>query len=120
MSTSPPYADRDGVLMCPGQQLEIQYCIGPYGRTQVVKGILREIDHRYRGVTIELTEPTTWRAKDGNFRKEVGDSFYVPLRGEVVDGKFVCMHTHHDFEHGHEAWARVVDPTAKPAEEGAA
>ena len=120
MSASHPFVDREGVPMCLGQQLEIQHCIGPYGRTQVVKGILREIDNRYRGVTIELTEPTVWHAKDGNFRKEVGDSFYVPLQGKVVDGKFVCMHTHHDFEHGHEAWARVVDPNAKTAEEGAA
>lgn len=117
MSTSLPFVDRDGVPMCPGQQLEIQYCVGPYGRTQLVKGVLREIDHRYRGVTIELTEATVWRAKDRNIRKDVGDSFYVPLRGEVVDGKFVCMHTHHDFEHGHEAWARVVDSKASPPQE---
>lgn len=115
MSTSLPVVDRDGVLMRPGQQLEIQHCIGSYGRTQIVKGVLREID-RYYGVRIDLTEPTIWRAKDGNSRKDVGDSFYVSLQGEVVDGKFVCMHTHHDFEHGHEVWARVVDANAKPGE----
>lgn len=116
MSTSLVFVDRHGVPIRLGQELEIQHCIGSYGRTQLVKGVLREIDHRYRGFTIELAAPAIWHAKDRNIRKDVGDSFYVPLRGEVLDGKFVCMHRHHDFEHGHEVWARVVEPDARTAE----
>ena len=38
--------DRHGVPIEKGHSVEIQHCVGRYGQTQLVKGIVVEIDPR--------------------------------------------------------------------------
>lgn len=87
-----PVFDRHGVRIHVGDRLRVQYCSGRYGQT------------RQELMTVENAH---WDyCQEGN-ACTVFDFSANALR---------TMKTHHDFEHGHEAWAEIIGEAAPDAE----
>lgn len=94
-----------------GMSLRVCHCTGRYGQVTTDEGVVQEID-RYFGVYLELLKPTQWKSKDGIKHLKIGDRLYIPLPGkwDLQTSAYVCDRVHHDFEHGHHAWAEVISP----------
>ena len=103
--------DRHGRQLELGQHVIVQQCIGAYGQTQRVKGVLRQLDPTYQGAVLELTEPATRHLRDHNEHVPAGKLFRVSLPGRfsAADDSWTCYKVHDDFEHGHEAWVEIVN-----------
>lgn len=101
--------DCTGIPIETGQTVDVQHCVGRYGATQITSGIVVDIN-MYYGLTLELTKPSVWHAKDTRITKQPGEKYYVSLSGEVVNGRYQCLSKFNDFEHGHESWVRVTAP----------
>ena len=84
--------DADGVPVCVGDTVEWQETAGRYGQTK-----------RGRGVVTHSEISCGWLITDGG---AVG----VHWEWKPKDGPegLYCRHEHHDYEHGHKTWARVV------------
>ena len=108
------YYDRNGKLLEAGDVVDVKYCIGRYGQTRMVRGILKSIDN-FGGVAIYLsscTEPFNVYFQ-GFTAKTLGpgDEHYIAIKFNRVDGKLIGYHEHHDFEHGHETWIEKQEET---------
>lgn len=103
--------DRNRKPLAVGQQLKIQHCVGPYGQTRIDQGTIVDIDTTYRGVTLKLTQPGFKYHRDHRTPVAVGENLYIPLPGEfdLPAGQYQCYRRFEDFEHGHEAWAQIVE-----------
>jgi hypothetical protein len=91
-----------------GHKVRVRHCVGRYGQTQDVEGILRELD-AHGGLTIELTVPAIGRREGRRFPLGVGDQMYIPFNPQVQDRQLVYEHQHIDVEHGHLAWVELID-----------
>ena len=94
-----------------GQKLRVQHCVGRYGQVRIDEGVIDQIDTTFRGVTIKLTQPGYRYFRDRREPVAAGQPLYLALSGEfdIARGQFHCYRKHDDFEHGHEAWAEIVD-----------
>ena len=102
--------DRHGIQLVVGMKLRICHCTGPYGKVTTDEGVIQEIDC-YLGARLELLKPTRWESRDGVKHLNVGDQLYISLPGrwDLAANAYVCDKVHHDFEHGHHAWAEVFE-----------
>jgi hypothetical protein len=83
-----PVYDMNGLPIYVGDTLEYQYCSGPYGQTMIARGKVVSPDATYCAVLV-----------DGP----------GSIHCDLEDGRLYCRRTHHDFEHGHKTWARVIN-----------
>jgi hypothetical protein len=82
-----PMVDRYGTRLHVGDTIRYQHCTGPYGQTRIGTTVVTESRYDY---------PMIGHA---GFEH---DSKTGTLRG---------YRKHEDFEHGHEKWVEVVQPT---------
>lgn len=85
--------DADGLPIYVGDTLHWQETAGRYGETRQKTGVVTHAQTMYGMILTDTGTVQTyweWRPKDGG-----------------PEGLY-CRHTHHDWEHGHETWARVV------------
>lgn len=102
------YISRNGQLIAKGARLRIQHCVGRYGQTRIDEGVVEAIDS-YGGVTLKLAQATNARVGCEMRHLAAGEQLYVPLPGQIEQpDRFICNMEHHDFEHGHKAWADVI------------
>ena len=101
--------DRKRKPITVGVTIQVQHCVGRYGQTQVTEGVVTELDI-YKGATLRLTKPSIAHFKGSRKPVAPGESYYVCLPGRVDNGAWLCDHEHFDFEHGHLAWAEIVEP----------
>lgn len=83
-----PIYDRNGVRVCLGDTIRAQVCVGPYGQTRVIEGIVDQAHWQYCSFCIN------------------GKSVSTTIDFEL--DRLVCHRVHNDFEHGHETWAEVI------------
>ena len=76
------FTDRNGRPLKVGQRIRVQHCIGRYGQTEIVSGVITHIV-TYCGATL-----------DGNRYVTIPHNGYSK---------------HNDFEHGHEKWAEIIE-----------
>lgn len=93
------YFDRYGVPLEVGQRVRVQHCVGRYGQTRIVTGILRKIG-QYGNVYV-TTEPPS----------DEGRCMYPKFERDPNLGEDAMRgyHEHRDFEHGHETWIEVIE-----------
>ena len=93
-----------------GQKIEVKICIGRYGQTETVTGIIKKIDE-YQGFVIALSHDHQSLDHQRFVRyHKPGDDYYVPGPFEF-DHERNAYHgykNHNDFEHGHEAYVKIV------------
>ena len=109
------FLDEQGRPLKVGDGVEAKVCVGRYGETRTVRGTIKEFT-QYGGVTIILAEGTVpfqeyfkgfamrppTKAGDAY---DVGNAFEWSRERQALVGKRV----HHDFEHGHTAYCRLLD-----------
>jgi len=100
--------DKHRRPLAPGKLVRVRHCVGPHGQTQLVEGRLREIDS-YGGLTLVLTKPAVFYARDHRQHRDIGDLFYVAIATTINGAKQVFYHEHLDFEHAHQVWAEVIE-----------
>lgn len=100
--------DKNRLAITAGSLVRVKFCDSPYGQTQTIEGTVQQID-QYNGATLVLAKPAIWRCKDRLEHRKVGDLFYVPLPVAWNGSAYVCDKEHLDFDHGHHAWAEVLD-----------
>lgn len=95
--------DMDGVQVEPGDLVEVQHCVGPYGQTAKVRGTLVMANHF--GVYLTFDVPYyTCSQKFGSHTYKVGErvQFAIPNNNGVFFDE--C----HDFEHGHQKYMKKL------------
>lgn len=84
--TAPAYTDRYGRALAVGRRVRVQYCVGRYGQTDIVEGVIETLYPDLAGLTL--------RRADGSLK-------YVNIERNG-------FHKFEDFEHGHERWTEIV------------
>jgi hypothetical protein len=87
-----PVFDRHGVPVCVGNRIRAKVCVGRYGQTRIIEGVV-EGEH----------------SPGGRFYIRLETGSLYPVTVESKNGKAVCYHKHIDYEHGHERWAEVLE-----------
>jgi hypothetical protein len=103
------FFDQNRQPLAIGDEVEAQYCIGPYGQTRLVSGTLQSVD-QYGGIYVKLDDTTEPFIQYGRYDIGTGygpgDSLYVVGAFDSIDGKWIGFREHHDFEHGHKKFCR--------------
>jgi hypothetical protein len=106
------FFDRHLVELAIGDKVRCQYCVGRYGQTRQIEGILESIDPAHRTITVKATDGGPEREFHGNdlcwrgLRMGVFDAYNRPP--EFPNDWFVGYYRHNDYEHGYESWVEVL------------
>ena len=105
-----PFVDAEMRPLTVGQRVEIRHCVGRYGETRTIQGVIQAFN-ALGGVTVSLeSEHFTDYGRHGSTRYRRGDSFYVcnAFEWSPVLEAWHGHRVHDDFEHGHTAYCRII------------
>lgn len=94
--------DKNGAEVNPGDLVEVQHCTGRYGQTSKVRGTF--VKATIYGVYLIFDRPYTTFGRYGSDTTEAGQEVQFAISHR--DGVF--HHEHHDFEHGHETYMKLL------------
>lgn len=95
------FVDRHGTKLAAGDHIRIKECIGRYGQTAIVSGVIKEFQ-QYGNLILILDHPISRTGYQHIVRYyQAGDRYLV---GVPYGGYF----KNNDFEHAHEQWVEKL------------
>lgn len=104
------FIDAEGRALGVGDRVEIKHCVGPYGQTRTIRGVIKQMNE-LGGVTVTLeSEPFTEYGRYENAYYKAGDDFYVCGAFEWKSSleAYFGLKVHDSYDHGHTAYCRII------------
>lgn len=106
--------DKNGLELHVGDIVRVQETSGRYGQTRsfaarLLDAVIAEGAYGLRAVIVE--GGFTVYGSCGNSHYSIGSEYLLQLKTTKHGDQYWCHHTNQDWEHGHDTFVEIIQPT---------